>query len=305
MTSPEFIRQTIYYFLKLPLFSLKLRRNHFSALEDISSICPSGPKAEFYHKAIVQTCGIHSFLGGCDPERLFDLYKAISAIREADTFIYPFLTSKNLRTFNEFRNIEILSLSYEKGPVLILYAHTGSYYETSAASGVLGYKVYPIAYDIDLTTMEKPFRWLFQLNMNLSARHFSGGSYLYANTPSFARSLRKIIGGKERAVLFSAIDIPLSFISLKRCEVPFLEGRTALPYKLVDIFVRHRLPVIIAFSSIRITAGRLRRVLDFEPIPDVSTYQGVLRYYMSRFEEYLRRDPEQFLNLINIGDFYV
>ncbi|MEJ2684281.1 MAG: hypothetical protein P8Z71_07795 [Candidatus Sulfobium sp.] len=305
MISPEFIRQTIYYFVKLPLFSLQLRRNQFSALEDISSICPSGPKTEYYHNAIVQACGTHSFLGGRDPERLFGLYNAISAIREADTFIYPFLTNKNLRSFNEFRNIEILSLSYEKGPVLILYAHTGSYYQASAASGVLGYKVYPIAYGTDLTTMEKPFRWLFQLNMSLSERHFSGGSYLYTNTPSFTRSLKKIVAERERAIIYSAIDLPLSFMDRERREVPFLEGKTALPHKLVKMFLRRLLPVVIAFSSVRIIEGKVKRVLHFEKIPDSLQVEEILRYYASRLEDFLRRDPEQFLNLINIGDFYV
>jgi hypothetical protein len=305
MTSSEFIRQTLYYFLKLPLFSLQLHRGRFSSLEDISSRCPTGPKTEYYRSAVMRACHEHNFLKGHDPEKLFALYNAISAIREADCFIYPFLSRKTLASFNEFDNLDILHECHEKGPVLILYAHTGSYYEAVASSGVLGFKVYPIAYSIDPSTMEIPFRWLFMLNMTMSARHFSGGHYLYTNAPSFVRSLKKIIARKEKAILYSAIDLPPSFISLERREVPFLEGKTALPHKLIDTFLRRFLPVVIAFSSVQIIQGKVKRVLRFERIPDQVRGEEILGYYVSRLEDLLRSNPEQFLNLINIGDFYV
>jgi hypothetical protein len=305
MTSSEFIRQTLHYFVKLPLFSLQLRGVCFSKIEDISARCPAGPKTAYYRSAVLRACIDHPFLKGHNPEKLFALYNAISAIREADCFIYPFLSRKTLASFNEFENLEILAESHEKGPVLILYAHTGSYYEAIASSGVLGYKVYPIAYSVDLSTMEIPFRWLFQLNMSLSERHFSGGRYLYTNTPSFVHSLKKIIAEKEKAILYSAIDLPPSFISIERREVPFLEGKTALPHKLIETFLRRLLPVVIAFSSIRIIEGKVKRVLRFEKIPDRLQVEEILLYYVSRLEDFLRRDPEQFLNLINIGDFYV
>lgn len=305
MAPSEFIRQTLHYFVKLPLFSLRIHGGRFAGLEDISSLCPPGPKTAHYRRAVLQACNDHAFLKGRDPEKLFALYNAVSAIREADSFIYPFLSGKTLASFNDFENLDILTESQEKGPVLILYAHTGSYYEAIASSGVLGYKVYPIAYSIDLSTMEIPFRWLFRLNMSLSARHFSGGHYLYTNTPSFVRSLKRIIAEKERAILYSAIDLPPSFVSLERREVPFLEGKTALPHKLLEMFLRRLLPVVIAFSSIRVIEGRLKRTLRFERIPAGLGGGEILGYYASRLEDFLRREPEQFLNLINIGDFYV
>lgn len=305
MIPSEFFKQLFHYFVRLPLFSLRLCRNRFSALENISKICPDGPKAASYYDAILRVCNTHLFLKGQSPERLFTLYNLISTIREADSFIYPFLTKKTLTCFNGFHNLEILSESYEKGPVLILYAHTGSYYQTTASTGILGYKVYPIAYGIDLSTMDKPFRWLFRLNMTLSARHFSGGHYLYSNTPSLSLFLKKIISKKEKAILYSAIDLPPSFINLKRLKVPFLGGKTALPYKLIDVFIHHRFPVIIAFSSIQIIEDRLKRMLRFEAIPEDLTSIEILHFYASHLETFIGKNPEQFLNLINLEDFYV
>jgi hypothetical protein len=207
--------------------------------------------------------------------------------------------------FNEFRNLPVLEEAYNQGPVLLLYAHTGSYYQTIAASAVLGYRVYPLAFSDDATPMKRPFRWLFALNMRLSERLFSGGHYLYSDLPGFALSLKRILAHSEKALLYAAIDLPPSLRQLKRCEVPFLDGKTALPCSVVDLFLKRRLPIILGHSSVEVAGGKLKRVLHFEGIHECPTTRDVLAHYAVRLGEFIVKHPEQALNLVNLETFYV
>ncbi len=305
MSRGEFSSEFLHYFVKLPFFALNISARKFTSLSDISRICPSGPGTAALAEAVARARRRHTFLQHHDLHGLTASYKAVNAVRYADVFIYPLLSRRTLPWFNEFRNLHLLAEAYENGPVLLLYAHTGSYYQTIAASAVLGYRVYPLAFEDDVAPMKKPFRWLFLLNMRLSERLFSGGRYLYSDTPGFAFSLKQIVSHEHRGVLYAAIDLPPSLRQLKRCEVPFLDGRTALPYSIVDFFLRRRLPIIIGHSSVAIIGERLKRVLHFEVIPECLTARDVLAHYAARLGEFIVRHPEQALNLINLETFYV
>jgi hypothetical protein len=237
--------ETAYYFVKLPAFLLSLSRRRFSSFDDVLRICPQGPHMRSHHDAVRKACETFGFLKGRDPERLAALYSMISAIREADAFVYPFLTRRTVAAGNSFVNLDLLAEAYERGPVLLLYAHTGSYYQTIAATGVRGYKVYPFADWIDPSALGSPFGRLYRLNMKLSERCFSGGHYLYLNTPSFLSALKRIMKGTGKAVIFAAIDLPRTSTTEKRLAVDFLGGRIALPYRVIESFTRHGFPVLI------------------------------------------------------------
>lgn len=301
----QYLNQTLYYFIKLPFFSLKLSKRYFQTIEDAYKICPKGPKTEFYYAAIIKASDLYPFLRGQEPQRLSALYNLVSAVREADVYLYPFLNKRNVTSFNVFSGLDILKEYYDNGPVLVLYAHTGSFYQVIAATAVLGYKVYPIAYGMDISTMEKPFRWLFNLNMKLSERHFSGGHYLYANTPTFVQSLRKILSTSEKSVIYAAIDLPQSFITGKRLKINFLGREAAFPYKIIEVFTKRRLPILIAFPFIDVMDNKLKRIVTYEKVPDILSTSETMQLYASRLEDFAHKKPEQLINLINLEGFFV
>jgi len=305
MLNTEHFRQLLYYFVKLPLFSRRLRIGSFSGMEEIGGVCPDAPKRALYHDAIVSACRRYPFLEGHSPESLYEMYYFVSTVRESDVFLYPFLSRKSVARFNEFHNMETLHDAYKKGPVLVLYAHTGSYYEVMAATGALGYRIYPVAYNIDPSALERPFRWLLKLNMKLSERHFSGGNYLYTGTPVFLQSLKRIISASESSLVYAAIDLSQHFITEKRLKVNFLDGVTTFPHKFVDLYSKSGLPILTAFPYIEVIDGRVKRVVDFQRVPDSLSTPDIVQYYAYKLDEFTRKKPEQLLNLINLGDFFV
>lgn len=304
MLGNRFIKESFYYFARLPLFSFRLFKGKFQTIEDALEMCPVRPKSEAYYNAILKACATYPFLKEGNPEKLSALYNLISAVREADVYTFPFLNKKTLASFNEFHNLDALSAACEKGPVLILYAHTGSYYQTIAATGMLGYKIYPIAYGVDLSDMERPFNWFLSLNMRLSERHFSGGHYLYTNTPSFAASLKKILSEKEKSVLCAAIDLPQSFITQKRSQVDFLGGMAAFPDRLIYTFARLKLPILTAFPWINIAENRVKRFISYEKVPDSLSSQEILQLYAYKLGEFIKNKPEQIITLVNLEGFF-
>lgn len=305
LQSREGIRQAAHYFTKLPFFSLQLYIKEFDSLEAVTKICPVGPKTESYSNALTNICKTHAFLHNYYPEQLSALYNTIATIREADVFTYPFLNRNTLSAWNAFDNLDILSQAYEEGPVLILYAHSGSYYQTMAATGVLGYKIYPFTYWVDPSEIKRPSGWLYLMNIKLSERCFSGGHYLYTESHGLVTSLKKIIEGHEKAIIYSAIDLPISSKPQERVEVAFLDGRSAFQCKTIKMFTKLNFPIVIAFSSVRIIKRKVKRFLHFERIPACLSTAEVLQLYSLRLSDFIRKNPEQLLNLINIDDLYL
>ncbi len=304
MTASHLPGELIYYFLKLPLFLRRISDMSFSGLADIVTCCPVGPKVRSYREAIGRACGRYDFLSGHDARTLADLYTVVSAVREADCFLYPFLSDRTVHRFNAFSGLEEMSECYERGPALVLYAHTGSYYEVIAATSELGYRVHPIAFSIDPLTMDRPLRWLLGLNMKLSERHFAGGRYLYANTPDFPKHLRKILAARERTVLYAAIDLPRSFITDRRMEADFLGGRAFFPSRLIEVFHGRKLPILTAFPLVDVAGGTVKRSVRYEKMPDGLHPDGMLQVYASRFDAFIRAAPEQLLTLIHLEGFF-
>lgn len=301
----ETLSLTLHYFLKLPFFSLQLYKKEFDSLEDLLKICPEGPRTNYISNAIANVCKTNTFLHKHDPKQLAALYNLIATIREADVFSYPFLNRDTIHAWNVFDNLEALSQAYDEGPVLILYAHSGSYYQTMAATGSLGFKVYPFTYWVDPSTIERPAGWLYLMNIKLSERCFSGGHYLYAETPGLLASLKKIIEGHEKAIIYSAIDLPLSAKPQERAETAFLDGRSTFPSKTVRMFTKLNFPIVIALSSVRVINRKVKRLLHFERIPAGLSATAVLQLYALRLDSFIRENPEQFLNLINLESLYL
>lgn len=299
----RFFREAVYYFLRLPFFSALLRFKHFEDLGEVFPCCPAGPRSAFYINAVHKACGTHPFLKDHDPGALARLYTVISTIREADTFTFPFLNSRTLGSFNTFENTHVLTASYGGGALLLLYSHTGSHYQGTAAVGSLGCRIFPLANWVDPSTLSRPFRWVYLLNMALSERCHSGGRYLYLNTPSFALSLRDILLEREGAVILAALDLPPRTAE-KRHVVPFLDGYAAFPYRLVESFLRRRLPIVMALPSVRVEHRKITRVLEFVEIPAGLSATGVVEFYGERLSDFVFRHPEQFMNLINLEEFY-
>ncbi|MBA4372466.1 MAG: hypothetical protein C0402_06345 [Thermodesulfovibrio sp.] len=304
MAASEYWRQLVYYFLKLPLFSLRASTGSFQKLEDVAKICPDGPKTVMYFKEVRKACETYPFLKGQDAGKLATAYNLICAFRESDTYIYPFLGRKTVRYFNAFDGLEALSANYDKGPVLVLYSHTGSFYEVITATAELGYRVRPIAHGVDPATIETPFRWIFNMNMGLSERHFKGGKYLYTNTPEFARRLRKSISSSEKVIIYAALDLPRSFITEKRMEVGFLNRRAAFPNRIVEMFMQRGLPIMTASPYIDIRDGKLKRLVEYRDMPSLLSAEDILQVYALRLEEFITARPEQLLTLISLGGFF-
>ncbi len=301
----ETLNKTAYYYTKLPFFSLQIYHYEFYSLEDVAKICPVGPKVEYYQNAIANTCKTYSFLHKYDPKQLSALYNLIATMREADAFIYPFLNKKTVHAWNAFDNLSVLSQAYAEGPVLLLFAHSGSYYQVMAATGVLGYRVYPFAYWVDPSKIERPGGWLYLMNMKLSERCFSGGHYLYLETPELLSSLKKIIKGHEKAIICSSIDLPPSFKPQERVEVDFLDGRSSFPSKIVKMFTKLHFPIVIAFPSVQIIERKVKRIMHFERVPAGLPAAEVIQLYASQLDGFVRQSPEQFLNLINLDQFHI
>jgi hypothetical protein len=298
------LSQAFYYFVKLPLFTRRISGSSFQRIDDIARICPDGPKVSGYSSLIRQACRSYSFLSDQDPEKLSDRYRAVSTIREGDVYLYPFINKGNVLSFNEFSGLEILDDRCCRGPVLVLYAHTGSYYEIPAATSLLGYKVFPIAFGTAGVKMEWPFKWFLGLNMKLSERLFRGGRYLYTGSSSFAGQMKQVLAEKERSLLYAALDLPGSFITERRIEVDFLGRRTALPSRIVSLFMKRNLPVVTAFPSVEMLGGRVRRTVSYEPMPEGLSTPEVLQVYAERLEKFIKSSPEQLLTLINMEGFF-
>lgn len=292
-----------YYFIRLPIFRLLLPVKNLNDLHTTSGILQR-PDAERHFQSIKKACSEYPFLSGRDPERLFYLYNLVSLIRESDVYSYLFMTERKVKLSNVFHNLDLLRKAYDKGPVLVLYAHTGSYYYSVVATAITGYRVYPIAYNIKPENMERPFRWFYSLNMKLSEKYFNGGYYLYTGTPYFFSSLKRIISSKEKALIYAAIDLPRSFITDKRAEVMFLGKRAAFPDQIVKIFVNRRLPIFISTPSVEIIEGKIKRITTYEPVAPHLSHQEVIDLYAKRLEDFVNRKPEQIITLINLDAFF-
>jgi hypothetical protein len=239
-----------------------------------------------------------------DPAKLFRLYNFISVVRESDIYAFPFMTKKNILKSHIFYNLDLLQKAYNKAPTLILYAHTGSYYYTIAATATLGYRVYPIAYNVNPSEMEKPFYWLYSLNMKLSEKCFNGGQYIYVGKSTYSKLLKRILKNKENALIYAAIDLPLSFITDKRTDVIFLGYKTALPNQIVNIFVKLKLPIFIALPVVEFVEQRIKRIVTYEPVPPDLTSEEIIGRYAHALEELIMKKPEQIITLINLEAFY-
>lgn len=304
MTQRQAFSQAFYYFVKLPLFARRISGAFLQRLEDIADICPDGPKALEYFPLIKQACRSYSFLSNQDPEKLSEHYRAVSTIREADVYLYPFIHKGNVLSFNEFSGLDILNDCCGRGPVLVLYAHTGSYYEVIAATSLMGFEVFPIAHGTDDAKMERPFKWFLNLNMKLSERLFWGGHYLYTSRASFAGQMKRVLTGKGKSLLYAAIDLPGSFITEKRIEVDFLGGKSSLPSQILSLFAKRNLPVVTAFPAVEVREGRVRRTVSYERMPEGLTTHDALQVYAERLEQFIRRSPEQLLTLIHMEGFF-
>ncbi len=300
----KFLKESAHYFVGLPVFAARLALSQFRSIDEILRICPGGPRASMYQEAVAKACATHSFLRGREAGNLFELYNLVSTVREADVFLYPFLNGRTVHRFNTFHNIELVRELYEKGPVLMLYAHTGSIYQTGAAMGALGFTVHPIAFIPDLSDIEPPFRWVYKLNLKWSERHHSGGHYLYARTRAFSSDLRKILTTSGKTLIFSLLDLPRTFLTEKRQSVDFLDGKSAFPSRLVEMFRSRGLPIVLCLASVEFGNGSLKRVVRFTRIPEDLTSSEVLQFYASRLDEFIRHHPEQLLMLINLEGYF-
>lgn len=300
----KFLKEFLHYFVRLPVFSARVSLSTFRSIDDIVRICPEGPRSPVYREAVEKACADHGFLRGQEPGNLFELYNLISTVREADVFLYPFLNGRTVHKFNTFHNIGLVRELYERGPVLILYAHTGSIYQTGAAMGALGFTVHPIAFVPDLSGTERPFRWLYNLNLKWSERLHSGGHYLYARTPAFSRDLRKILTTSRKTLIFSLPDLPRAFVTEKRQVVDFLGGRSAFPSRLIEMFRSRGLPIVLCLASVEFCEGSLKRVVRYAEVPENLTASGILQFYASKLDDFIRRHPEQLLMLINLEGYF-
>lgn len=228
----------------------------------------------------------------------------IRVIRNSDAYACLGINRKNLHKNFNISGIEHVHHALGKNrPIILLTAHTGSFYTISIALAQLGIHTDPIARTVDNSQHNPlPQQYFERSNYYLTQTKIPG-RYIYTNNSN--KIDRHIITAcKENRILLVSPDIPRKFIPSNRCYVKFLGRNSSLPMRIIDLGIKYNAFFLTLWSTIETKPDfSFKRHLQIDPAITAFNRESILQNYADRLSNIIYQEPWQWMGTVIINQY--
>ncbi|PTN12107.1 hypothetical protein [Nitrosomonas aestuarii] len=239
-----------------------------------------------------------------DIDHAVDKALRIRAIRNSDAYACLSMNKKNLDKNFSISGFEHLhnALGLNR-PIILLTAHTGSFYTIAIALGQLGIHIDPVARTVDNSQYNPLPQQYFEHSNYFLTQTKMQGRYVFTNNAN--KIDRHIISAcKNNGILLVLPDIPRKFIPTSRFPVQLLGKKASLPTRIIDLGIKYNALFLTVWSTIELRPDySFKRHLRIDPGISTADKKTILQNYADRLSSIVRREPWQWMGTAIINQY--